>query len=226
MISTLQSLTVGMPVLWGGDRVTLVSPDLAAAFSAGDRLIVVQDSGALLHVPAAIHALATEIILLDRNMRSLGADGDEVRGYLKAYLADVLRETEVMEPDPQAESALEAAGLRLRSIRTTDDQKLAVWNDGRQLYRQVERDRWVAIGAAGGTIPGVLVATLIAWLAAIFAGVGYRAPRNVVVTTTFVVAALLLSSALSLILEMDRPASGLIRISNEPFARALAQLQR
>jgi hypothetical protein len=173
-----------------------------------------------------IHALATELILLDRNMRTLGPEGDEIRRHLVDYVQDVLREARIMDADPQAEAALDQAGLRLRTIMISDDQKLAVWNDGRQLYRQVERDRWVALGAAGGTIPPLLIATLITWLAAIFAAVGYRAPRNAVVTTTFVVSALLLSSALYLILELDRPASGLIRISSEPFERTLAELQR
>ncbi len=172
------------------------------------------------------HALATEIILLDRNMRTLGPEGDEVRRHLTDYVRNVLRESVIMDADPQAEAALDAAGQKLRAIRISEDQKLAVWNDGRQLYRQVERDRWVALGAAGGTLPPLLIATLIVWLVAIFAGVGYRAPRNAVVTTTFVVSALLLSSALYLILELDRPASGLIRISSAPFERTLEQLQR
>jgi glutamate-5-semialdehyde dehydrogenase len=54
----LETLTPGMPVLFGGDRVTHVSEALAAAFRPGDRLIVAQESGELLHVPADIHALA------------------------------------------------------------------------------------------------------------------------------------------------------------------------
>jgi glutamate-5-semialdehyde dehydrogenase len=54
----LTHLTAGMPIPFGGDRLTHVSEALAAAFVAGDRLIVVQESGDLLHVPAAIHAVA------------------------------------------------------------------------------------------------------------------------------------------------------------------------
>ena len=49
----LASLTVGMPIVWGGNQVTTVSDELAAAFVEGDRLIVVQDTGDLLHVPQA-----------------------------------------------------------------------------------------------------------------------------------------------------------------------------
>ena len=49
----LTSLTPGMPIPWGGDRITHVSDELAAAFTAGDRLVVVQDTGDLLHIPEA-----------------------------------------------------------------------------------------------------------------------------------------------------------------------------
>ena len=47
-----------MPIPFGGDRLAFVPPDLAAAFRPGDRLVVVQESGDLLHVPAAV---ATEV---------------------------------------------------------------------------------------------------------------------------------------------------------------------
>ncbi len=42
-----------MPIVYGGNRVTTVDEDLARAFESGDRLVVVQDTGALLHIPAA-----------------------------------------------------------------------------------------------------------------------------------------------------------------------------
>ena len=48
----------GQAVPFGGDRVAYVSPELAAAFRPGDRLVVVQEAGDLLHVPAADHAAA------------------------------------------------------------------------------------------------------------------------------------------------------------------------
>lgn len=49
----LASLTAGMPIIWGGNQVTTVTQDLADAFTDGDRLIVVQDTGDLLHVRRA-----------------------------------------------------------------------------------------------------------------------------------------------------------------------------
>ncbi|PZQ57862.1 MAG: glutamate-5-semialdehyde dehydrogenase [Phenylobacterium zucineum] len=54
----LEALAPGQAIPFGGDRVAHVSPELAAAFRPGDRLVVVQDSGALLHIPAHEQAAA------------------------------------------------------------------------------------------------------------------------------------------------------------------------
>ncbi|HZJ47424.1 MAG TPA: aldehyde dehydrogenase family protein [Acidimicrobiia bacterium] len=58
----LEHLTTGMPIVWGGDRVTRVGEDMAAAFQSGDSLIVMQTDGTLLHVPAADQAIATRAV--------------------------------------------------------------------------------------------------------------------------------------------------------------------
>jgi glutamate-5-semialdehyde dehydrogenase len=58
MTALLDKLTPGMPIPFGGNRVATVPEALAAAFKAGDRLVVVQETGALLHVPASVQAVA------------------------------------------------------------------------------------------------------------------------------------------------------------------------
>jgi len=58
----LEALVPGMAVLYGGDKVAHVSPALAAAFRPGDRLVVVQTTGDLLHVPAAEAATAAAAV--------------------------------------------------------------------------------------------------------------------------------------------------------------------
>lgn len=52
----LEALSPGQAIPFGGDRVAYVTPQLAAAFRPGDRLLVAD--GALLHLPAQEHALA------------------------------------------------------------------------------------------------------------------------------------------------------------------------
>jgi len=62
MIADLSSLTAGMAIPFGGTKAAFVSTDLADHFNAGDRLVVVQESGALLHVPARVDMLASEAV--------------------------------------------------------------------------------------------------------------------------------------------------------------------
>src|SRR5688572_30480168 len=54
----LTRLTAGQLVPFGGDRVATVTAELAAAFAPGDRVVIVHETGDLLHVPRAEHELA------------------------------------------------------------------------------------------------------------------------------------------------------------------------
>lgn len=173
-----------------------------------------------------VHALATDLILLDRTMRALGPQAGEARQRLVEYVQTSLHEDSILEEDPEAEASLDAVGASLRAMQLSGDQQVSLWNDARLLYRQVVQQRWVVVDQSGGTIPAPLVVILIIWLMVIFASFGYQAPRNRVVAGSFIVAALLVSAALYLVLDMDAPVSGLAKTSNAPFQRALAQLQR
>ena len=55
---------------------------------------------------------------------------------------------------------------------------------------------------------------------------GYRAPRNAVVVTTLVAASFLIAGSIYLILDMDYPLAGTIRVSPDPLLRAEAVLRR
>ncbi len=59
---TLSELRPGQIIPFGGDRVATVPAGLAEVFRAGDRLVVMQDSGALLHIPAAAHLLVSAAV--------------------------------------------------------------------------------------------------------------------------------------------------------------------
>ncbi len=58
----LHRLRAGQEVPFGGDRVAVVDEALAAAFAEGDRLVVVHETGDLLHVPAAEAAVAAAAV--------------------------------------------------------------------------------------------------------------------------------------------------------------------
>ncbi len=62
MSDTLDRLAPGMAVVFGGNRVATVDAALAKAFQPGDRLVVVQSTGDLLHVPANEYDLVASAV--------------------------------------------------------------------------------------------------------------------------------------------------------------------
>ena len=89
MMDRLDHLEPGMPIVYGGDRVTAVPEELAAAFRPGDRLIVVQSTGDLLHVPAAEWEVAGTAVTAARDaFHRLGSIGDDrVTAFYEAFAA-------------------------------------------------------------------------------------------------------------------------------------------
>lgn len=73
MSEQLQHLEAGQPIVFGGNRVARVPAELAEAFAPGDRLVVVDRTGDLLHIPAAEHEVATGAV--DRATRAFAALG-------------------------------------------------------------------------------------------------------------------------------------------------------
>lgn len=95
----LTNLTAGMVIPYGGDRYTTVPEELAAGFQAGDRLIVVADTGALLHVPQADWNIAAAAV--DSAANAFGMMGEvsdaEITAFYRGF-ADLLTDESAFSP--------------------------------------------------------------------------------------------------------------------------------
>ena len=67
---------------------------------------------------------------------------------------------------------------------------------------------------------------VIFWLTVIFISFGLFSPRNATVIAVFLICALSAAGSLFLILELDTPYEGLIKVSSAPLHSALAHLGR
>ena len=65
---------------------------------------------------------------------------------------------------------------------------------------------------------------LVAWLTIIFASFGLVSPRNATVLAVLIVYAFSAAGALFLIMELDAPFEGLLKVSSIPLHNALAHL--
>jgi hypothetical protein len=191
-------------------------------------LMISSAKSTLESVDRNVHTLAADVIVLDRSLQQYGVDADAARQRLLAYTyraARTIHQEHTTISDDEAETLLNAIAASLKSLRPHDAEQRAVLQSAQQQFFRLVELRWLIVGQAQGTIPTPLVVMLVAWLMLILASYACRAPTNAVVVTSFVVASLLLSATIYLILDMDRPFSGPVRVSADPLLRAVAEMQ-
>ncbi len=115
----LTSLEAGMPIVYGGDRVVRVGAELADAFRPGDRLIVVERTGDLLHIPAASSSAArTAVEDATRAFAAMGAvTDDQIDDFYKGFAARI-DDDDTFAPILEANQA-DVADARRRGRSTT-----------------------------------------------------------------------------------------------------------
>lgn len=179
---------------------------------------------------------AAKIILLDRNLRQYGPEANEVRDLVRRVAAAKVKLDWIKDDlQPESRSPVEirpaAAGIeevqhKLRALSPTSDAQRSLQSRALQLSGDLAQTRWLLIEQSGSSIPLPFLVLLVLWLAVIFASLGLFAPRNGTVYAVILVCALSASSAIFLILEMDQPFEGLLKISDAPLRNAVIQLNR
>jgi glutamate-5-semialdehyde dehydrogenase len=115
--AALDRLHVGQLVPFGGDRVAVVEEQLAAAFQPGDRLVVVHDTGDLLHIPQAEHVGVRHAV--DRAVEAFGqlaeADDQQLTSFFDDFAGRLADERVVDLIEQANRSDVVAAAGRGRS---------------------------------------------------------------------------------------------------------------
>jgi hypothetical protein len=172
-----------------------------------------------------------KLVLLDRGLAHYGPETKPIRDALAATVTRIIAQLSPAETgqssqlDPTTASAegiydqIQALVPKTDAQRTLQNQMLNVAVDMGHL-------RWLLFQQSGSAISPPFLIVLVFWLSVIFAGFGLMAPANPTTTLTLMLCALSVAGAIFLILELDRPFDGLIRISSAPLQTALAQLGR
>lgn len=177
-----------------------------------------------------VHAFATELVLLDRTLRNIGPDAAETRQHLHDYTKRALEGTwptagRPVVDDRAAEKILDQVEAGVQAL-TLKPERADLLRSAQQSLQSIIRLRWILIDGADGTLYTPLFIILVAWLVLIFASVGFNAPNNPVVVVTVVTAALVITTSLYVILDMDRPFEGPVRVSPAPMQQALDAMRR
>jgi len=178
--------------------------------------------------------LAGNVIMLDRTLARCGPDANETREMVRASVADMLRRTwpeEDTESGQKAERSAtegkyEAVYDNIQELKPQSDAQRASQAQALKTAMDIAQARWLLFAQKGNSIPTPFLIVMVAWVTLIMASFGLFAPPNTTVFLTLFVCALAVSSAIFLVLELDRPLDGTIRISSAPIRNALGQLGR
>ena len=176
--------------------------------------------------------LSANFILLDRALAHYGPESKEAREMLRASVADMLQHTWPQE-NPQAGQAEAKVGTegryeglyeKIQELAPKNDVQRAMQAQAIKTGTDIAQMRWLLFAQKGSSIPTPFLVVMVCWLTLILASFGLFAPSNATVFITLLVCALAVSSAIFLILELDRPFEGMIQISSEPLRNALSLL--
>ena len=180
---------------------------------------------------AALRNMAGQVILLDRAMAGYGPETAETRTLLREIL--VTRISQVWPEEnsgplaPEAigrGAAIESVQQKLLALSPKDDAQRWLQSTALQITRDIDATRWSLFEQIGSGLQWPFLVVVVFWLATIFASFGLFAPRNASVAVFLFVAALSVAGSIYLILEMDQPYQGLLKISSAPLRTALAEL--
>jgi hypothetical protein len=177
---------------------------------------------------AEVKRIASDVILIDRNLAHYGPETAQARRTLKAAVQDRLAQAWVHSPEiahlPDTAVSLENVQDDIRALKPAGDDQAWLRNRALSISSDLSQTRWLLFEQRESSIHSAFLAILIFWLTAIFLSFGLFAPRNMTVVLAFTLCALSVSGAIFLVLEMDQPFSGLIQISDGPVRDALQRL--
>ncbi len=141
----LVALVEGQQIPYGGNRFATVDARLAQDFSPGDHLIVVNKTGALLHIPAAVQEIAKMSVgdAFDAFGRMGGVSDLAVSAFFEAF-AQRLEDDESFAAIEAANAAdVESASARGRSVTRLilNPQMRADMVDGLRMWRDTPSTR-------------------------------------------------------------------------------------
>jgi hypothetical protein len=176
--------------------------------------------------------MAGDVIFLDRVLAHYGPEANEIREMLRASVADMLQRTWPGEnPElgggksmARTEGKYEGLYEKIQLLKPKDDGQRALQAQALKTASDIGQARWELFAQKGSSIPMAFLVVLIAWVTLILASFSLFAPPKPIVVATLLICALTVSSAVFLILELDRPFDGMIQISSAPLRSVLEQL--
>jgi len=194
-------------------------------------LLVSSAKGTYDTVRNEVTQMASKVAFLDRVLALYGPEAAAARSECRDAVADAVQRmwpgerggSAQLAPNKQMGDAFYVAVHRLSPH---DDSQRALKTEAVNLMVELGQLRSLLQAQAIPSVSRPLLIALVSWLVVIFFGFSLVAPPNATTTLALVASAFSVACAVFLILELDHPLAGLIRIPSEPMVNVLNQLAK
>lgn len=171
---------------------------------------------------------AVRMVSIDRGLANFGDDAKPLRDRLKQFAEDWIDTINSPAGDAHADlRALQRAEELEQFVKAI--QKLEVASETQADYRDkvvdlslaILYDRWVLKTERAAATPTVFLLVLLAWLALEFFIFGLFSNQNTAIILATFLGAVMVASAFFLVLDLEGPMTGPMRISTENLERAV-----
>jgi len=180
----------------------------------------------------SVKHIATKILLLDRELALYGPETKQSRDLIRHLLTQKVDEIwpeERFQParlDVSKVAAPLTGGVveNIYQLTPQNEAQRGLQSRALQITNDILETRWFVLGGMGSSVLLPFLIVMVFWLTIIFGSFGLLAPRNATVFAVLIVCALSVAGAIFLIMEMDQPFRGLMKISSAPLRYTLSQL--
>lgn len=178
-----------------------------------------------------IRSYGADLILLAETFRDYGPTATKPQTLLRQYTGRVLAddwpssgERLQMNENTELGNLMERVREEIRALTPIDDGQRWLQGQMLQVSTSLLRQRWLLVEQDEPSVRMTIVTVLVAWITLIFVSFGLNAPRNATVLASFLICALAIGGSVFLILQLDRPFDGIMRVSSLPIVNALAHM--
>jgi hypothetical protein len=196
-------------------------------------LLVSSAKGTFDTINDGVKQSSAKIILLDRILAQYGPEAQGIRDQMKRSLAASVEAGRLRKPAGasgqvavQFTNRVEGVQGLLRALPPQTQGQRQLLTQAQQVAGDMSQTRWLLMEEAQNELPFPLLVILIGWLTVLFVSFGLFAPRNATVLSVLLVCACSMAAAVFLILELNRPLDGFIKVSSAPLRNALEYLGR
>jgi hypothetical protein len=174
--------------------------------------------------------IAANTILLDRTLAHYGVESSQIRGMLKITVARTI--DQIWPKDGTGPGGFDASTDRevildkIQELTPRTDTQRVLQAQAVSVAFNLGQMRWLLFEQNGSAITTPFLVVVVFWLSILFASLGLFAPRNTTAFITLLVSAMAVAGAMFLVLELDGPFTGMIKLSDAPLRNVLAVLGR